>query len=359
MLHVPKIYFQFHAGDSYSVEAPHKICLPLCLPYHKPMTSLEIIFYIWVGLIFIGTLIPLMREQIFWLRAWTYPRLQMLTLIAMTALVLIVMKGLGAWPAQISFAVLALCACLCLYDIYPFTRFARRHVPSLKPGQPHKSISLLVANVLMDNENYDATLDKIKVNDPDIVFLVETNTAWSNALSALERLYPYHCLLPLKDYNGMLFYSKFPILESQERYLVQEHIPSLTFELDVGGVEPLHFYGVHPRPPRIEDDTADLDKELLFIANEAGHIGAPVLVTGDLNDVGWSSTTKQFLRVSGLKDPRRGRGLYNSYNAKNPLVRWPLDHIFVSQHFAVKRMKRLDASGSDHFPILAEFALLD
>lgn len=323
------------------------------------MIIVQIAFYCWVAVLVLGTLIPLIREQTFWLRAWTYARLQMIVLIGLTALGLFIWKGVSAWPEQVLIALFGVCAIICLGDIYPFTWVARKHVPSLKSGQPHKPISLLVANVLMDNENYDAALDKIKTINPDIVFLVETDKVWSDALADLEQLYPHHYLLPLEDYNGMLFYSKFPILKSQERYLVQDHIPSLTFELDVGGVEPLHFYGVHPRPPRVEDDTADLDKELLFVANEAGHLGGPVLVTGDLNDVGWSSTTKQFLRVSGLKDPRRGRGLYNSYNAKNPLVRWPLDHIFVSRHFAVKKMKRLKASGSDHFPILAEFALLD
>jgi len=133
----------------------------------------------------------------------------------------------------------------------------------------------MVANVLMDNDNYEAMLDKVSAKKPDILFFVETNQNWADALDSLKAVYPYRHLLPLEDYNGMLFYSKFPILNVQERYLVQDHIPSLTIDLDVGAPEPLHFYGVHPRPPRVEDDTADLDKELLFVANEAGHLGAP------------------------------------------------------------------------------------
>ena len=323
------------------------------------MIIVQIAFYFWVAVLVAGTMIPLIREQTFWLRAWTYARLQMLALITLTAFGLYLWKGLGNWPEQVLIAIFTVCAIICLYDIYPFAWLARKHVPSLKPGQAHKPISLMVANVLMDNDNYEAMLDKVSAKKPDILFFVETNQNWADALDSLKAVYPYRHLLPLEDYNGMLFYSKFPILNVQERYLVQDHIPSLTIDLDVGAPEPLHFYGVHPRPPRVEDDTADLDKELLFVANEAGHLGAPVLVTGDLNDVGWSSTTKQFLRLSGLKDPRRGRGLYNSYNAKNPLVRWPLDHIFISKHFAVQSMTRLEASGSDHFPILAEFALLE
>lgn len=249
-------------------------------------------------------------------------------------------------------------ALTCLWDIYPFTKIGFKQTRDIKPGESHNPISLFVGNVLMDNEDYAPYLEQIKTKSPDVIFLVETDENWREALSELEESYPHTYLLPLEDYNGMLFYSRHKILDVQERYLVQDHIPSLTIDLDVGYREPLRFYGIHPRPPRAEDDTADLDKELLFVANEAGHNLGPVIVTGDLNDVGWSSTTKQFLRLSGLKDPRVGRGLYNSYNAKNPIVRWPLDHVFLSRHFSLVDMKRLKACGSDHFPLSIELALL-
>lgn len=322
------------------------------------MQILTYIFYVWSAAVIIGTLIPLFREQTYWLRAWTYARLQMLVIITVSALVLMVFIGLEPLWHKVLLAGFVLCAAICLYDILPFTPLGQKQVRSLKNGEPHIAVNLLVANVLMENDNFQALLDKVARHDPDILFLVETDQKWSDGLAALKDRYPHYHLLPLEDFNGMLFYSKFPILNLQERYLVQDHIPSLTIDLDVGYHTPLRFYGVHPRPPRPEDDTADLDKELLFVANEAGHRLAPTLVTGDLNDVGWSSTTKQFLRVSGLRDPRRGRGLYNSYNAQNPFVRWPLDHLFQSEHFALKNMQRLEASGSDHFPLFIELALL-
>lgn len=317
-----------------------------------------IIRFLGIALV-IGAIIPFFREQTWWLRAWTYARLQMFVLCSLMAAVIYVLPSLNTvWDMAIM-GSLVLSALGCLYDIIPFTKLAPVQTRRLREGEAHIPIRLLVGNVLMENDDYQGYLNQVKDNAPDIVFLVETDQTWRENLAELERTYPHTYMLPLPDFNGMLFYSKYPILNVQERYLVQDHIPSLTIDLDVGHTQPLRVYGIHPRPPRPEDDTSDLDKELSFIANEVGHIAAPVMVTGDLNDVGWSSTTKKFLRVSGLLDPRHGRGLYNSYNAKNVLVRWPLDHIFHSKHFSLIGMKRLAPHGSDHFPILVDFALHD
>lgn len=320
---------------------------------------IDILIKIWsVGLI-IGACIPFMREQTWWLRAWTYARIQVFILCSLTAAVIYFYLGLGSVWNQAIFGGLILAGLSCIKDVLPFTKLMPTQTRALQPDETHIPIRLMVGNVLMENTDYAAYLQQIKSISPDILFLVETDTKWREKLADLEADYPHTYLLDLPDFNGMLFYSRYPILDVHERYLVQDHIPSLTLDLDVGHTDPLRFYGVHPRPPRPQDDTADLDSELGFVANEAGHIETPVIVTGDLNDVGWSSTTKKFLRMSGLLDPRHGRGLYNSYNAKNPLVRWPLDHVFHSRHFSLVDMQRLKPCGSDHFPLLIHLGLHD
>ncbi|MDB4673529.1 hypothetical protein OAF27_01825, partial [Verrucomicrobiales bacterium] len=76
-----------------------------------------------------------------------------------------------------------------------------------------------------------------------------------------------------------------------------------------------------------------------------------------LNDVAWSSTTRDFKKVSGMLDPRIGRGFYNSFHAKNWYIRFPLDHIFITDEFTLVDLRRLRNIGSDHFPVAITLAL--
>src|SRR5690606_8720052 len=98
--------------------------------------------------------------------------------------------------------------------------------------------------------------------------------------------------------------------------------------------------------------STERDSELLLVAKRSKASDLPVIVIGDLNDVAWSYTTELFLKVSELLDPRRGRGFFNTFHAGYPLVRFPLDHAFISSHFKLKALKRTHNFGSDHFPIL-------
>lgn len=44
----------------------------------------------------------------------------------------------------------------------------------------------------------------------------------------------------------------------------------------------------------------------------------------------------------------------NTFHAKIPFLRFPLDHVFCSTHFKLVGLSRLENFSSDHFPIMIQ-----
>jgi endonuclease/exonuclease/phosphatase (EEP) superfamily protein YafD len=218
------------------------------------------------------------------------------------------------------------------------------------------SIRIFVANVLMANRTADRLRVLIEHADPDVLILTEPDAWWADQLQGLEQSFPYHTSYPLDNTYGMVLYSRLPLVQSEVKFLVEPDIPSIHARLRLRSDALVELIAVHPRPPSPAVDTAERDAELIVVGRQAQASRAPTIVAGDLNDVGWSQTTRLFQQISGLLDPRRGRGLYATYHADYPILRYPLDHLFHSREFRLRRLAVLDHFGSDHFPLLVELS---
>jgi endonuclease/exonuclease/phosphatase (EEP) superfamily protein YafD len=206
--------------------------------------------------------------------------------------------------------------------------------------------------VRMENDDKDRFLALVEKYDPDILHINEPDQKWATSISKLDKDYPYSIKYPLDNTYGMMLLSKLPLTESSVNFIVKDDIPSIFTKITLPSGNVIDFYGVHPEPPMPGTDTYERDTELLIIGKKIRESDNPTIVAGDLNDVGWSETSKLFRKYSGLVDPREGRGLYNTFNVFVPLFRYPLDHIFYSKEFGLLTLEKLESIGSDHFPIL-------
>ncbi|MGE0680332.1 MAG: endonuclease/exonuclease/phosphatase family protein [Candidatus Binatia bacterium] len=205
----------------------------------------------------------------------------------------------------------------------------------------------------MENRNSDRYLCLVTKMNPDMLLAVETDEWWVESLACLQAAYPYRVAKPQNNHYGMTFFSKLPIEDVEVRFLVENDVPSIHASFQLPSGDTIFFHGLHPRPPHPYPltDATTRDAELITVGKSVKEENQPAIVAGDLNDVAWSHTTRLFQRISGLLDPRIGRGMYNSFHASLPLFRWPLDHEFHSRHFQLVELQRLPAFGSDHFPI--------
>jgi endonuclease/exonuclease/phosphatase (EEP) superfamily protein YafD len=217
---------------------------------------------------------------------------------------------------------------------------------------PDNSFSLLVTNVRMDNEDKESFHALVQRTNPDVLLINEPDEIWAKSISKLDEEYPHSVKYPLDNTYGMMLLSKLPLTDTSVNFLVNDSIPSIFAKIVLPSGSKIDFYGVHPEPPKPGTDTYERDTELLIIGKEIKETKNPTVVAGDLNDVGWSSTSKLFRKYSELVDPREGRGLFNTYSVFIPLFRYPLDHIFYSKEFGLINLEKLGSIGSDHFPIL-------
>lgn len=305
------------------------------------------------------TLVPLIRNDNWIFRIFEYPRAQKLLINTGLLIGFLFVADWESTHAVVFASLLVANGLYLFYQIYPYTFLAQHQMKGQRQPEEEKHFKLLVCNVYQDNRNAKGCLQCIRKHDPDIIILVEIDAWWNEQLLSLEKDYPYFVRKPLENTYGMLLYSRLELVDAQVKFLVEEDVPSIHTKVRLPSGDLFHLYCLHPEPPVPQENprSTERDAEILTIAREAKKCHLPVVVAGDLNDVAWSYTTELFLKTSGLLDPRRGRGFFNTFHARYWFLRWPLDHIFCSRHFQLTNLKRLNPMGSDHFPILVQLVL--
>ena len=314
----------------------------------------------WIAIIIgcLGILLtvkPFIRSANWFIRLGDFPRLQVLSLLVVSLTIYLFSFNAANFFDYIFPPALLACVVHQIRCVLPFTRIFPKEVQSARePDLDDSNISILIFNVLMENTNYDGVLQFIKEQNADVVLLAEPNESWSVNLASLSEIYHYQVSHILENHYGMMFFSKLEIHDTEIQFIIQDDIPSIHTQIRLRSGDSIAFHGVHPRPPVPEERgrSTERDGELLLVGKAVRESNLPCIVAGDLNDAAWSYSTRLFKRISGLLDPRVGRGFFNTFHAKYKIFRLPLDHVFHSHHFRLIDLQRIKNScGSDHFPV--------
>ncbi len=316
---------------------------------------MRIVLTILASLFTIMTLLPLSKKEYWWIRVFDYPRVQIVVCSIIIIALMLILKYYS-WPQIVLMVVLSLATIFQAVLIYPYTPLAK--VQTLKSSNSNENITLriFINNVRMYNKKFENVIEAIEKVDPDIILLMETDSLWVENLRALEKSHPYKLLEPLDNTYGIVFYSRLKLHNASVKHLVEDYIPSIHCTVELKSGDKVNVYCLHPSPPTPKTDTEERDAEIVMVGKTVKQSGQPSVVMGDLNDVAWSHTTRLFQRISGMSDPRVGRGFFNTYNAFIPVFRFPLDHVFHTSHFRLVDIKRLESVGSDHFPMYIELS---
>ena len=306
---------------------------------------------IWLATVFVvvATILPLLNSYQWWIRMWDFPRLHLFV-----AACVLIPAAVLVLRSQSFFVLLMLgvCAAYQARMIYPYTPLADVEI-ELRKAPDGPQLSLLAANVLMENDEHDRLIALIEEVDPDVLFLMETNARWADALGDTLSQFSTVLSYPLENHYGLIFASKLDVESADTVFLADDETPTLLAELRAPDGRGFHFIGMHPRPPVPGNDTAERDAQIRRAATLTMRSRLPVISMGDFNDVAWSRTAKLFKENGNFRDPRVGRGMLTSFDAKHPILRFPIDQLYVTSGIDLVSFERMRPVGSDHFPMHA------
>ncbi|MEZ4269466.1 MAG: endonuclease/exonuclease/phosphatase family protein [Myxococcota bacterium] len=225
--------------------------------------------------------------------------------------------------------------------------------PSLvAPAQAQTAtLKLVHLNVQMDSDAKDRAARWLAEARPDIVTLVEVDSAWFDAVAAALPELTYTHAAPRSDFFGLAVLSRYPITEAHAHRAAPGGLPWLETRLDVDG-QPLTLVSVHALPP-LGSAWVDASEALLRdIADARPRLGERVLVCGDFNLTPWSPSLTDFTDAASLHDVGAGRALRGTWPAAIAPMRIPIDLCFASAALATAGVSEGPNLGSDHLPVV-------
>lgn len=224
--------------------------------------------------------------------------------------------------------------------------------PIPPPGTP--TVRIVAFNVDGANHHYDKLAPLVERLKPDILGLTELTPAWANTAAVASPSVRPRRLVPQQNVYGMGVLSVDPpSTVSVERFPPSGPI-TLVARFDIAG-RPLTFVLVH-----VHTSFAGSvhERELRALAAARPQLGRRLVVCGDFNTVPWSAQLGEFAESTGLRDAFAGSWPVYSWPAWSPLLRVPLDHCLVSDGLSVRGRSFGPSSGSDHFPLIINLALV-
>lgn len=215
---------------------------------------------------------------------------------------------------------------------------------------PASTLTLLLANVRVDNSEFDGLLRLIEAEKPDVIVVQELTPAWAEALQPLRSEWRYGDAIARTDPFGIGLFSRVPVDATDRIDSPPLGLPTLVATVTPGD-RPVTIVATHPMNPISAGGAVARNHQLDSIAALVGAREADVLI-GDLNTSVWSRTYRRLQTETGMNNARRGYGVLPSWPTFLPVAMIPLDHCLVAPGIVVLDARTGDDIGSDHLPLI-------
>jgi endonuclease/exonuclease/phosphatase (EEP) superfamily protein YafD len=225
-----------------------------------------------------------------------------------------------------------------------------------KNSETGTDLTVLLANVLSSNTDYERLFGLLDAEEPDIVVLVEVSPDWLIELAALRSEYPYSYAEARHGNFGIALFSQLPITSAH-------HVDSPPFGYATinaslaAGEKSLHLVATHPMIPVSKRFYEARNEQLQSLPDLVRMPAGATLLIGDLNTGMWEPNYRALVKATGLRNARRGFGVLPTWPTFLPFAMIPIDHVLVSEEIGVKDARTGQRIGSDHLPLIVKLTL--
>jgi endonuclease/exonuclease/phosphatase (EEP) superfamily protein YafD len=226
------------------------------------------------------------------------------------------------------------------------------------PEDAGPALRIMTFNINAFNAKRAAAVDAIRAGGADLVVVQEAAGSWPKALDALRRDYRHVAPADVARSQGMMIFSRYPILNIEQFQPISEYYPYLVATLQLPSAT-LTLISMHPPRPLRIGESVDRDVYFSRVADHVQALDGPVVVAGDLTAVPWSRPFRDMVRRTRLTSAWSLRPWLSTWPSWAPYVGLPLDQILVNEDAAITAVGLGDSAGSDHFPVIATVRLRD
>ena len=257
--------------------------------------------------------------------------------------------------------------------LWPEIAFTPRPAVAAAPQGP--TLKLMTYNIFVGNGDADATRAMLAASGADVIGLMELRPEMKAALASLHDIYPYAIdCVGVDPACAIMLLSKQPLRDAYAGRIDGRFPYIAEGEIDWHGT-PVAITVTHLSWPFMEPGDPEVDaitrpqltpifpgvprlSQSLQAANLAAYLNkrpADLIVMGDFNAPSWSAMLGAFRAATGLEDRGQLRFTWPAWSW--PVLRLPIDHVFVRGKPAITQIRTGDGAGSDHLPLLAEITV--
>ncbi len=284
--------------------------------------------------------------------AFAHFRIHLAVLLALVALPLLFTSFWWQGGAVLLLVLAALATVLAPWALFGPTPVSAAGSAGAASGPLYRVLHL---NLRYDNPHHDKVLSLIGRTSPDVIVLNEVSVAWQPELERLRAAYPDQLYCQGSSYiGGVAVLSRRPF-ESAKQLTCHSRGELGIARIDFGG-RPVDVASMHLTWPWPFRQPLQIDR----LAPDLATLGDTAILAGDFNATGWSAAMERIAEAGGLELVSSPGPTWLDFKLPmtlRPLIGLDLDHMLVKGDVIVHAMRIEEDVGSDHLPLLLEFAL--